>query len=241
MNSPFDILGVPHENSVLIVADHASNHVPDDIDLQISADFLDDHIAVDIGTAAVATMMTENIGYTSILARVSRLVTDFNRYPEDASVIPEHSDAVAILGNKVTPEERQNRLDAYYHPYHDRVKQLIADLSPQLVLSLHSFSPQLRSNPQVERPWDIGVLYNEYDIASRFAIQFLEEEGLTVGDQLPYSGKDLNATMNRQAEAIGQPYFGIEIRQDLIVGETGQRRFANILQRTCDKIRTALA
>ncbi|OAN99492.1 N-formylglutamate amidohydrolase [Parasphingorhabdus sp.] len=241
MNSPFNIFGVPRENSVLIVADHASNHVPEDIDLQISAEFLDDHIAVDIGTAAIAEMMTENIGYMSILAGISRLVTDFNRYPEDASVIPEHSDAIEILGNKVTAQARQDRLDAYYHPYHDRVKQLIADLSPQLILSLHSFSPQLRSNPEIARPWDIGVLYNEYDIASRFAIRFLEEEGLIVGDQLPYSGKDLNATMNRQAEAIGQPYFGIEIRQDLISDETGQRRFSALLQRTCDKIRTALA
>ena len=85
-------------------------------------------------------------------------------------------------------------------------------------------------------------MYNAYETASRFAIQFLEEESvLNVGDQRPYSGKELNATMNRNCEAVGQPYFGLEIRQDLIMDEAGQRRFADILLRTCDKIRTALA
>jgi predicted N-formylglutamate amidohydrolase len=50
-----------------------------------------------------------------------------------------------------------------------------------------------------------------------------------VGDQLPYSGKQLNATMNRHAEALGIPYVGIEIRQDLIELAAGQERYAAIL------------
>ena len=84
-------------------------------------------------------------------------------------------------------------------------------------------------------------MYNFDETASKLAVRFLEEENLIVGDQKPYSGKELNATMNRQAEAIGQPYFGVELRQDLISNEIGQRHFAEILLRTCEKVRTGLA
>jgi predicted N-formylglutamate amidohydrolase len=50
-----------------------------------------------------------------------------------------------------------------------------------------------------------------------------------VGDQLPYSGKLLNATMNRHAEGRGIAYLGIEMRQDLIGGPAGVTRWANML------------
>ncbi len=242
MMDAFEISGLPSEAGVLIVADHASNHVPDDIDLGISPQYIEDHIAYDPGTASIARLMTENSGYLAILSTVSRLVVDANRYPDENSVIPERSDGVEIPGNHISAEERQARLDRYFTPYHDRVRALVSDLKPSLVLSLHSFSPTLRTNPQLIRPWDIGILYNQYETASRFALQFLEEEGaLNVGDQLPYSGVELNATMNRHCEAISQPYFGVELRQDLIMEPAGQRRFVDILLRTCDKIRTALA
>ncbi|WP_417621800.1 N-formylglutamate amidohydrolase [Parasphingorhabdus sp.] len=242
MTEAFEISGLPSEGGILIVVDHASSAIPDDIDLGIPPEYEQDHIAYDPGIAPIARLMTENMGYLAILSTASRLIVDLNRYPDEAAVIVESSDCVEIPGNHLSAEERQARLDRFFTPYHNRLGALIADLKPALVASLHSFSPTLRSAPQVERPWDIGVMYNQYKTAPRLAIQFLEEEGgLKVGDQLPYSGEDLNATMNRQCEAIGQPYIGVEVRQDLIREEAGQRRFAEILLRTCDKIRTALA
>lgn len=238
----FEISGIPGQNGVLIVADHASNHVPDDINLGLSPEYARDHIAFDPGTAQIARLMAERSGHLAILSTASRLVADLNRYPDEPAVIVQSSDGIEIPGNRLSAEERQVRLDRFFTPYHDRIASLIAGLKPVLVVSLHSFSPVLRSNPQLRRPWDMGIMYNEYQTAPRLALQFLgEEDGLIIGDQMPYSGKDLNATMNRQCEAIGQPYIGVEIRQDLIMEETAQRRFADILLRTCDKIRTALA
>ena len=242
MTEAFEISGIPSEGGVLLVVDHASSHIPDDIDLGISAKYQQDHIAFDPGIAPIARLMTETSGYLAILSTASRLIVDLNRYPDEAAVIVECSDGVEIPGNKISEEEKQARLDRFFTPYHDRVGKLISDLKPALVASLHSFSPILRSNPQLKRPWDMGIMYNNYTAAPRLAIQFLEAEGvIKVGDQMPYSGKDLNATMNRHCEAIGQPYIGVEIRQDQIMEDAGQRRFADILLRTCDKIRTALA
>ncbi|MEO9469264.1 N-formylglutamate amidohydrolase [Parasphingorhabdus sp.] len=241
MTKAFEILGTPKEGQVLIVVDHASNHVPDKIDLGISHDFLGDHIAYDIGVAKIAALMTQGNSNIAILGGVSRLVVDLNRYPDEEKVIPAISDGVHITGNQISQIERQKRLDEYFHPYHAEVKKLVSDLKPALILALHSFTPTLRSNRNIDRPWEIGVMYNYFETAAKLAVQYFEQEGLIAGDQKPYSGKELNATMNRQAEAFNVPYTGVEIRQDLIGDALGQKHFADILLRTCDKIRTGLA
>ena len=113
----------------------------------------------------------------------------------------------------------------------------LLDAVPQaLILSLHSFTPQLASHPDELRPWQVGVLYNQDDRAARIAIPLLQAEGLVVGDQEPYSGKLLNATMNRHAEAEGRPYLGIEIRQDEIASPQGQALWAERLARVCHAV-----
>ncbi|WP_108810096.1 N-formylglutamate amidohydrolase [Sphingorhabdus sp. Alg231-15] len=242
MTDAFEILGIPQDRGVLIVVDHASNHVPSDIELGIAPELLEQHIAYDIGVANIARYMSESRGYLAILGTVSRLVVDLNRFSDEPGVIPQQSDGVVLTGNAITGIQRDARLDRFFHPYHGRVAELIQDMDPALVLFLHSFTPQLRTNGAEEkRPWEIGVLYNEYETASRLAIQHLEQEDLVVGDQQPYSGKDLHATMKSQAEDIGKAYTEIEIRQDLVTDETGQRRFAEIVLRMCEKIRTGLA
>jgi predicted N-formylglutamate amidohydrolase len=50
-----------------------------------------------------------------------------------------------------------------------------------------------------------------------------------VGDQEPYSGKLLNATMNRHGEANGIAYLGLEMRQDLIGDPQGVARWCAVL------------
>ena len=240
MSLPWNLLGKPRAGGLLIVGDHASNHVPGDIALGISADHLKDHIAWDIGVAAVAELMVASIDCAAYLGNASRLVVDLNRYPEDHGVLPHFSDGIEITGNVLTPDDREARLSAWYHPYHDRLSELLAETRPLLILSLHSFTPGLKSRPEEARPWEVGVLYNEYEAASKLAIAHLEGAGLIVGDQLPYSGKLLNATMNRHAEANGIPYVGIEMRQDLVSERAGQERFAQILANMCKEVAKGL-
>ncbi|MGB3379294.1 MAG: N-formylglutamate amidohydrolase, partial [Allopontixanthobacter sediminis] len=82
-------------------------------------------------------------------------------------------------------------------------------------------------------------LYNQDDRAARHAIRLFEAEGLTVGDNQPYSGRDLHATMDRHAEAKGRPYLTIEIRQDEITTDAQQARWAALVADVAE--RTALA
>lgn len=233
MNEPsYRILGNPEFSRILIIGDHASNKVPAHIELGLPANALEEHIAWDIGVAAVAELLTEQPSFAAFLGNHSRLVVDLNRYEDEEAVIPLHSDGIEISGNHLGPTERVQRLDTYYRPYHARLTQILKDYRPALILSLHSFTPELKS-AVVDRPWEISVLYNEQERPSKIAIPYLESLGLNVGDQLPYSGKLLNATMNRHAEANDIPYVGIEMRQDLVADPDGQKRFAKILADMC--------
>ncbi|WP_298018551.1 N-formylglutamate amidohydrolase [uncultured Parasphingopyxis sp.] len=120
-------------------------------------------------------------------------------------------------------------IDRFWRPYHARVEREIEQREPKMLFTIHSFTPQLRSKPDQERPWECGILYNEDERAPRIAIPLLEAEGLTVGDNEPYSGKLLNATMNHHAEARGLPYLAIEVRNDLIGDAAGVSKWADIL------------
>ncbi len=237
----WQILGAPRRDGILIICDHDSNQAPPEIDLGIERHLLEEHIAYDIGVASVAHYLVELAGHAAYLATYSRLIVDLNRYADDAGVIPISSDGHDIPGNALSTGQRTERLDRYFHPYHYRLERLLAEARPALIISLHSFTPQLRSDPLAERPWEIGVLYNNHDIAANYAIAHLEGEGIIVGDQLPYSGRVLNATMNRHAEAYDIPYVGIEIRQDLITDTRGQERFAAILDEMAQHVAERLA
>lgn len=224
---------------LLIIADHASAHVPVDVDLGIDAALLGNHIAIDIGVAEVGALLAAKLECTAILGGVSRLVIDLNREDDAPGLLPVMSDGHAIPGNRHA--DLADRMMRFHHPYHHRIGRLLDGMGSPFILSLHSFTPQLVSDPHVQRPWDVGILYNEDDRAARIAIPLLQEAGLMVGDQLPYSGKLLNATMNRHAEANGIPYLGVEMRQDLVGDAAGQRRFAEILAPVVLECRNSLA
>jgi predicted N-formylglutamate amidohydrolase len=212
---------------LLIVGDHASAHVPDDIDLGLDPALLRQHIAIDIGVAEVSRLLAAQLGATAILGGVSRLVIDLNREADAPGLLPVMSDGHAIPGNR--DADLSDRMMRFHHPYHHRVATLLEGMTSPFILSVHSFTPRLASDPGQQRPWDIGVLYNRDDRAARIAIPLLEAAGLMVGDQLPYAGTLLNATMNRHAEANGIPYLGVEMRQYLVGDAAGQARFAAIL------------
>lgn len=235
-------LGTPRTGGILLIADHSSNHVPDDIDLGIDAALLTNHIAIDIGVAEVAELLVESGAVdAAILGGVSRLVVDCNREEEAPGVLPIASDGHAVPGNALDDAGREARLERFFRPYHAHIAATIAAHRPAMILSLHSFTPSLASHPEQVRPWHVGVLYNEDDRLAAAAIAALAAEGLNVGDQLPYSGKLLNATMNRHAEGNAIPYVGIEMRQDLVGDAADQAQFAARLARMCQKVALNIA
>jgi hypothetical protein len=168
--------------------DHASNRVPDDIDLGVAPALLNQHIAVDIGVAAVGALLAERPGIAAFQANISRLVCDLNRDEHSPAIVPISSDGHVIPGNRLGKAEREARIERFYRPYHSALGDLINSAPPALILSIHSFTPSLMSHPDAQRPWQVGVLYNTDGRGARLAMPLLEGDGLIVGDQEPYSG-----------------------------------------------------
>ena len=221
MIAPWEDLPGDPATGLLLIADHASNRVPEGISLGVPPEIMDEHVAIDIGVAPLGRALCERLGMAGVLGNVSRLVIDLNREPDAAGLIPEVSDGHTIPGNQGLDEVgRQRRLHDFWMPYHDRVAEMIAANAPKLLISLHSFTPSLREGASA-RPWEVGVLYNQDERAARIAIPLLQAAGVITGDNQPYSGKVLNATMNRHGEENGIAYLGLEVRQDLIGDESG--------------------
>lgn len=227
---------------ILLVADHASNRLPEGIDLGVPQALLDDHIAVDIGVEPLAQALALRLGCPALIARYSRLLVDLNRDPHEPNVIPALSDGHAIPANQsLTPEQRQQRIARYWEPYHAALAAAIERHSPVMLLNLHSFTPRLASRPEEVRPWEVGVLYNGDARAALPAIRFFRERDIVTGDNEPYSGRLLNATMNRHAEARGLPYLGLEVRQDLIADAGGVERWCGKIAAVAELTCAALA
>lgn len=217
-------------SQLLILADHSSNHVPHDIYLGVEPCLLNEHIAVDLGVEPLAHALRRRLGCPALLARVSRLVVDLNREKGVPGLIPAHSDGHEIPGNASLDQAcRQERLERFWQPYHAMVQQRIDTDRPRMLVALHSFTPWLVTKPKERRPWEVGILYNWDERAARIAIDALRRVGVITGDNEPYSGRVLNATMNRHAEARGLPYLGFEMRQDLISSEESIEKWADIL------------
>lgn len=217
-------------SGLILIADHASNHVPADIDLDIDPVLLGQHMALDIGVEPLGRLLCERLDMEGFFGAVSRLVLDLNREEDAPGLIPMESDGFAIPGNKLlTAEGRKARLERFWRPYHDRIAARIVADRPHMIVSLHSFTPRLATRPDEKRPWQVGLLYNQDDRGARLAIAALRAEGIVTGDNEPYSGKVLNATVNLHAEANGIPYVNFEVRQDLIGDDTGVAYWADRL------------
>ena len=234
---PFRQIGNLTPGGIVCVADHASNHVPDDIDLDIAPELLDLHIAIDIGVEGVAEQMAQQHGIPAHLATISRLVVDFHREEDHPHLVPTESDGHLIAGN--VGDNREARLERFHRPYHAAMAKWLDAAAPKLILSLHSFTPKLESRDE-DRPWEVALLYNQDDRAARHAIRYFEHLGLKVGDNQPYSGRQLNATMNRHAEAHGRYYCAIEVRQDLIDTPGNQARWAAVIADVAGRVALTL-
>lgn len=218
-------------SDLLLVCDHASNAVPPAIDLGLPDALLADHIAWDIGAAALAEALGRRLDAPVWLGAWSRLVVDCNRPPDQA--VPRTSDGHAIPGNAhLHPADLGARL-ALHAAFHEGLAALVAGAPLALIVSVHSFTPALASDP-APRPWPVAVLWNRDARAAGPALEALRREpGLPgpVGANEPYSGQVLNYTMDRHAEANGIPYIGFEVRQDLLASGGEVERWAGRLAR----------
>ncbi len=218
---------------LLIICDHASNGIPPEYGtLGLAQSELDRHIGYDIGCDALSRALADSLRAPAIVSLFSRLLIDPNRGEDDPTLIMKISDGAIVAGNAhVDADERENRLNRFYRPYHGGIETLIgaamaAGPAPAL-LSIHSFTGSWKG---WQRPWHAGILW---DKDPRLAMPLLDrlcaERSLRVGDNEPYSGALHNDTMYRHGTQRGLAHALIEIRNDLIATPAGVQEWTDQL------------
>ena len=231
---PFTLFNPEGEAPLVLVCDHASNAIPTALgQLGLGPAELAQHVAWDIGAAQVTRLLAMRLDAPAVLGGYSRLVVDCNRAPGDPTSIAEVSDGIVIPGNQNIDDALADaRLNAVFWPYHHAITQALAHRwrhgrgrAPALI-AIHSFTPVMNG---FQRPWHLGVLWNRDPRLARPLIAwFRANPDLCVGDNQPYSGRDVGFTMDTHGGAAGLPHVEIEIRQDLIADEEGCERWGAV-------------
>jgi len=245
---PFELLNGTGRTSLLLLCDHATRFVPRALrSLGLDEAALTRHIAWDIGIAEVTRHLARRLDAPAVLSHFSRLIVDPNRQLDNPTLIPEISDGTVIPGNRdLDAAARQARIDTFFRPYHAAVAaQLDAMLArakaggkqggriPVLV-SMHSFTPIMHG---LQRPWQIGILWNRDPRLPRPLMDRLRADGFIVGDNEPYSGADGHGySQHTHGDARGIANVLIEVRQDLIDTQQGAALWAGLLAEALEAV-----
>lgn len=218
----------------VFTCDHASNFLPAEFGtLGLPAEDLSRHIAWDPGALPVASRLAEALDATLVETCISRLVIDCNRPLDAPDLVSPVSETTAIPGNAgLSEKQRAARIDLAWRPFHQAISDVIdarlARGQETRLVSVHSFTPVYKGK---SRPWHIGIIHDEDGrLAAPLILALQRLAGVVVGVNEPYSPADrVYFTLERHARSRGLACAMIEIRNDEISGETGQRKWADLL------------
>lgn len=221
-------------SALFLTCEHAGRRIPSRLgNLGVPEVELKRHIGWDIGAAGVARGLSEQMDAALVMQTYSRLVIDCNRKPSRHDSMARISEHTEIPGNHdLHPDHAEARVREIFNPYHEAIA---AELDRRrdagratLLMAVHSFTPVYKGVP---RPWQIGLLYHRDDRVARVLMDLMSKDPtLTVGDNEPYAITDEgDYTIPVHGEQRGILHIEIEIRQDLIESESGQRDWASRL------------
>lgn len=234
---PVEAIGMAGRSAILLTCEHAGRILPLSLgDLGVNAAEMDRHIAYDIGAAGLSRMLAERLDAPLLMQRYSRLVVDCNRPFDARDCFPEVSDGTTIPANHgLSEDDRRDRYQQIHVPFHQAVSAVIsgrlAAEFPVVLVSLHSFTQRMVATGDI-RTCDLGLLFNRdprFSHALMNAVTGLAPD-LRVEFNTPYSVDDQSDyTVPVHGEANDIPHVLLEIRNDLIATEAGQRRWTDIL------------
>lgn len=203
---------------VLIICEHASNHIPEPFhDLGLTADVAISHVAWDPGAGQVARDLADMLDAPCLSGRVSRLVYDCNRPPDAPDAIPAKSEVYRIPGNEgLSSGERARRVASYYMPFKQALEDGISRLpAGGALVTVHSFTPVYFGE---QRDVELGILH---DADSRLADAMLavlpQLCDLNVQRNEPYGPQDgVTHTLKQHGLPHRLLNVMIEVRNDLL-------------------------
>ena len=214
----FDLLNPHGQFPLVLTCEHASYAVPAAYQgLGLRSEEIRRHIGWDIGARAVVESLSQALDAPAVCAGYSRLLIDCNRDLRDHDLIVPESDGTRVPGNQGLSEaERQKRIAWFYQPYHAAIDRLLIGKRAvrQTLLSLHSFTPVLGKK---ERPFDLGILFDQYADLAQEVGQRLHHCGYRVRYNEPYSGLEgLIFSAHSHGSRHGLVYLELEINNSLI-------------------------
>nr|WP_295685858.1 N-formylglutamate amidohydrolase [uncultured Nevskia sp.] len=228
---------------MFLICDHASCAVPRSLSaLGLPDAELRRHIGWDIGAAEVSKLVSAQLDATLVMQNYSRLVIDCNRPPQVADSIVQCSDGTVIPGNaSVNIAGAEQRRHAIFEPYHAAITEQLdareARGQRSVLIAVHSFTPVWQGKA---RPWHVGMLYHhDARLAQALGAALEAEPGTVVGYNEPYDVSDeSDYSIPVHGEQRGLLHVELEIRQDLIANEAGQRYWAALLARLLPSLLT---
>jgi predicted N-formylglutamate amidohydrolase len=155
--------------------------------------------------------------------------------PGSETSVVELSELTTVPGNRgLSKVQMEARIREIFQPYHDRIAGELDRRRqagrPTALIAVHSFTPVFKA---IVRPWHVGVLYNRDPRFANILMDLLRcEQGLVVGDNEPYNVTDASDyTIPIHGEQRDLHHVAIEIRQDLITDEAGQRQWTDLFAR----------
>lgn len=241
VGNPVRITNRGGRSPVLLLCDHASNHVPAGFGtLGLVREELHRHIAWDPGALGVAREMSRRLDAPLVESCISRLIVDCNRPLDAPDLVPHLSELTNIPGNTHLSEtEITERVALAHAPYHAAIEALVASRIaagiPPILVAIHTFTPVYRGK---ERPWHIGIIHDDDTRLAAPVIAGLQAlPGLCVGINQPYSPADrVYYTLERHKRAHGLKAVMIEIRNDLVTTEEDEKQWGERLARILGEI-----
>lgn len=218
----------------LLVCEHASARLPEKMGtLGLSPAALSSHIAWDPGALAVSELLVKSLDATLIYQRFSRLVYDCNRPPEAQAAMPPVSEVYEIPGNAaISAAERRARTEALYLPFRNELADFIATRKvsgrPPVLVTMHTFTPVYHGR---QRDVEVGILHDtDKRLADRMLAAAAKAKRYDTRRNEPYGPADgVTHTLIEHGLKNGLLNVMIEIRNDLVSNEIGQKVMADYL------------
>lgn len=223
---------------LLLTCEHAARAVPDELHgLGLDPAVLDEHWGWDRWAFDVMARVAPGLEATTVATRVSRLVVDVNRAPDDPTLALPRLEGRLVPGNVgLSAAQLAARVARWHAPYHravdEELRRLVAKHGAEgvVLVSVHSFTGRWIGQ---DRDFDVGVLFDEHEVMAARLRVALEARGLRARLNEPYSGlAGLIYAARRHGLAHGVRYVELELNQHVLEQVDERARFAAVLEET---------
>ncbi|MCJ8163629.1 N-formylglutamate amidohydrolase [Pontibacter sp. E15-1] len=210
---------------LLVTCEHGGNNVPAAYTplFEDHRDLLNSHEGYDIGAKELFQQL-EGMAHKSFCAETTRLLVELNRSLH-------HKKLFSSVTRPLPAKEKEQILQAYYHPYRSRVEGLVHDFvmagRQVLHIAVHTFTPIFKGEV---RQGDIGLLYDsKRGEEQRFCRAWKErlqavDPSLLVRFNYPYLGISDGFPTYLRRKFTDAEYMGIEleVNQKFALGDPKQ-------------------